>query len=112
MQLEADALRDPWWTLTAPIELAATLELPGIAGISIPRNSRSQYASLPKVSSDNLQPGDLVFWGSDGSDPGSIEHVAIYLGGNQVIQAPQSGDVVKISRMWWGGYAGAVRPSA
>jgi cell wall-associated NlpC family hydrolase len=84
----------------------------GQAGISIPRNSRSQYASLPKVSSDDLQPGDLVFWGSDGSDPGSIEHVAIYLGGNQVIQAPQSGDVVKISRMWWGGYVGAVRPSA
>jgi cell wall-associated NlpC family hydrolase len=84
----------------------------GQAGISIPRNSRSQYASLPKVSSDDLQAGDLVFWGSGGSDPGSIEHVAIYLGGNQVIQAPQSGDVVKISRMWWGGYVGAVRPSA
>jgi cell wall-associated NlpC family hydrolase len=84
----------------------------GQAGISIPRNSRSQYASLPKVSSDDLQAGDLVFWGSGGSDPGSIEHVAIYLGGNQVIQAPQSGDVVKISRMWWTGYVGAVRPSA
>jgi cell wall-associated NlpC family hydrolase len=84
----------------------------GQAGISIQRNSRAQYASLPKVSSDELQPGDLVFWGSDGSDPGSIEHVAIYLGGSQVIQAPQSGDVVKISRMWWTGYVGAVRPSA
>lgn len=82
------------------------------AGISIARNSRAQYASLPKVSSDDLQPGDLVFWGSDGSDPGSIEHVAIYLGGSQVLQAPQSGDVVKVSRMWWGGYVGAVRPSA
>jgi cell wall-associated NlpC family hydrolase len=84
----------------------------GQAGIAIPRNSRAQYASLPKVADDDLQPGDLVFWGSDGSNPGSIEHVAIYLGGNQVIQAPQSGDVVKISRMWWGGYVGAVRPSA
>jgi cell wall-associated NlpC family hydrolase len=84
----------------------------GQAGISIQRNSKAQYASLPKVSSDDLQAGDLVFWGSGGSDPGSIEHVAIYLGGNQVIQAPQSGDVVKISRMWWTGYVGAVRPSA
>ena len=84
----------------------------GRAGITIPRNSRAQYAALPKVSSDDLQPGDLVFWGSDSSDPGSIEHVAIYLGGNQVIQAPQSGDVIKVSRMWWGGYVGAVRPSA
>lgn len=84
----------------------------GRAGIAIARNSRAQYSSLPKVSSNDLQPGDLVFWGSDGSDPGSIEHVAIYLGGNQVIQAPQSGDVVKVSRMWWTGYVGAVRPSA
>jgi cell wall-associated NlpC family hydrolase len=84
----------------------------GQAGISIPRNSRAQYASLPKVADDDLQAGDLVFWGTDGSDPSSIEHVAIYLGGNQVIQAPESGDVVKISRMWWSGYVGAVRPSA
>ena len=71
------------------------------AGISIPRNSRAQYAALPKVSSDDLQAGDLVFWGSDASDPGSIDHVAIYLGGDQVVQAPQSGDVVKVSPMWW-----------
>jgi cell wall-associated NlpC family hydrolase len=84
----------------------------GRAGIAIARNSRAQYTSLPKVADDDLQPGDLVFWGTDGSDPSTIEHVAIYLGGNQVIQAPQSGDVVKISRMWWSGYVGAVRPSA
>jgi peptidoglycan DL-endopeptidase RipA len=82
------------------------------AGISIPRNSRAQYAALPKVSSNALQPGDLVFWANDPSDPTTIYHVAIYLGGDQVIQAPQSGDVIKISNMWWSGYAGAVRPSA
>jgi peptidoglycan DL-endopeptidase RipA len=82
------------------------------AGIAIPRNSRAQYTALPKVSSDDLQAGDLVFWGSDSDDPGSIEHVAIYLGGNKVVQAPQSGDVVKVSTMWWRGYVGAVRPSA
>lgn len=82
------------------------------AGIAIPRNSRAQYAALPKVSADQLQRGDLVFWGTDPSDPGAITHVAIYLGGGQVIQAPQSGDVVKISPMWWKGYTGAVRPSA
>jgi cell wall-associated NlpC family hydrolase len=82
------------------------------AGISIQRNSRAQYASLPKVSSDDLQAGDLVFWGSGGSDPGSIVHVAIYLGGGKVIQAPESGDVVKVSPMWWRNYVGAVRPSA
>lgn len=82
------------------------------AGISIPRNSRAQYAALPKVGSDDLQPGDLVFWGTDASDPSSIVHVAIYLGGGRVVQAPESGDVVKVSSMWWRDYVGAVRPSA
>ncbi|WP_245160214.1 C40 family peptidase [Blastococcus sp. CT_GayMR20] len=82
------------------------------AGISIPRNSRAQYAALPKVASNALRAGDLVFWADDPSDPDTIRHVAIYLGNNKVVQAPQSGDVVKVSTMWWGDYAGAVRPSA
>jgi cell wall-associated NlpC family hydrolase len=82
------------------------------AGIAIPRNSRSQFSDLPKVAKADLQPGDLVFWANDPSDPSTIHHVAIYLGGRKVIQAPESGDVVKVSDMWWTGYAGAVRPSA
>jgi cell wall-associated NlpC family hydrolase len=82
------------------------------AGITIPRNSRAQYASLPKVSSRNLEAGDLVFWATDPGNPQTIHHVAIYLGDGRVLQAPESGDVVKISDMWWSGYAGAVRPSA
>jgi peptidoglycan DL-endopeptidase RipA len=82
------------------------------AGISIPRNSRAQYAALPKVSSNDLRAGDLVFWATDASNPSTIYHVAIYLGNGQVVQAPESGDVVKVSSMWWRGYAGAVRPSA
>jgi cell wall-associated NlpC family hydrolase len=82
------------------------------AGIGIPRNSRAQYAELPKVGSSNLQPGDLVFWATTPSNPSTIHHVAIYLGGDQIIEAPQSGDVVKISPMRWYHYAGAVRPSA
>ncbi len=82
------------------------------AGIGIPRNSRAQYASLPKVSSDDLRPGDLVFWATDTSAPGTIHHVAIWLGGDQILEAPQSGSVVKVSSMRWKGYIGAVRPSA
>lgn len=82
------------------------------AGISIPRNSRQQYSALPKVSSNQLQRGDLVFWGIDASNPDTITHVALYLGNGQVLQAPQSNDVVRVSSMWWRGYVGAVRPSA
>nr|WP_218861109.1 NlpC/P60 family protein [Petropleomorpha daqingensis] len=82
------------------------------AGIAIPRNSRAQFTALAKVAKADLQPGDLVFWANDPADPSTIHHVAIYLGGGKVIQAPESGDVVKVSTMWWSGYAGAVRPSA
>jgi cell wall-associated NlpC family hydrolase len=82
------------------------------AGIDIPRNSRAQYAALPKVSSDSLRAGDLVFWATTPSNPQTIHHVAIYLGDGRIIEAPQSGDVVKISPMRWYHYAGAVRPSA
>ena len=84
----------------------------GQAGISIPRNSRAQYAALPKVSSDDLRPGDLVFWATNPGNPSTIYHVAIYLGNGQMVEAPQSGSVVKVSAMRWKGYAGAVRPSA
>jgi cell wall-associated NlpC family hydrolase len=43
----------------------------------------------------DLQPGDLVFWSQDGTIKG-IGHVAVYIGGGQVIEAPQSGDRIKI----------------
>ena len=82
------------------------------AGIDIPRNSRAQYAALPKVGSNDLRAGDLVFWATDPSNPQTIHHVAIYLGDGRIVEAPQSGDVVKISPMRWYHYAGAVRPSA
>uniref|UniRef100_UPI00201A3E87 C40 family peptidase n=1 Tax=Modestobacter marinus TaxID=477641 RepID=UPI00201A3E87 len=84
------------------------------AGIAIGGTSRAQWARFSDrtVGRDDLQAGDLVFWGS-GSNYNSIYHVALYLGGNKVIQAPQSGDVVRISTMWFGSdYFGAVRPTA
>jgi cell wall-associated NlpC family hydrolase len=81
------------------------------AGISIPRVASDQYAALPKVS--QLQPGDLVFWATDPNDPATIHHVAMYLGGGQVVEAPESGERVKVVPMWYGyEYIGAVRPSA
>jgi len=67
---------------------------------------------LPKVAADDLRAGDLVFWATNPSNPATIHHVALYMGNGQVVQAPQTGDVVKVSDMWWRGYAGAVRPSA
>lgn len=59
----------------------------------------------------NFRKGDLLFW-SDNGTIGGIGHVAMYIGGGNVVQAPQSGDVVKITP-WYAvesGYFGATRP--
>jgi cell wall-associated NlpC family hydrolase len=82
------------------------------AGVSIARNSRAQFATLPRVSRAALQPGDLVFWALDVDDPATIHHVALYLGGGQIVEAPHSGATVHVTSMYWSGYVGAVRPSA
>jgi cell wall-associated NlpC family hydrolase len=79
-------------------------------GISLPHYSGYQFNSGRRISRSNLMAGDLVFWAYNTSDPGSIHHVAIYIGGGRIVQAPQSGDVVKISNMWSDGYIGAARP--
>jgi cell wall-associated NlpC family hydrolase len=62
-------------------------------GISIPRVAADQSKGGQAVSRDNLQPGDLVFFGSP------ISHVGIYIGNGQYINAPKTGDVVKISSL-------------
>ncbi|CCG04061.1 C40 family peptidase [Blastococcus saxobsidens] len=84
------------------------------AGIQIGGTSREQYSRFSDrtVARADLRPGDLVFWGS-GSSYQSIYHVALYLGDNTVVHAPESGDVVKVASMRFGSdYFGAVRPSA
>lgn len=60
---------------------------------------------------DALLPGDLVFWSSDGTAAG-IHHVAIYVGDGNVVQAPDSGDIVRITPLGAvsSGYFGATRP--
>lgn len=68
---------------------------------SIPRVAQAQYDATTRVSRDDLLPGDLVFFGSSIS---SISHVGIYVGSNQFIHAPSTGDVVKYSSLT-GSYA-------
>ena len=74
-------------------------------GVSIPRTVSTQYAVGVPVSRSELQAGDLVFFNGLG-------HVGIYVGGNQFIHSPHTGDVVKISAMtgyYDSGYVGARR---
>jgi cell wall-associated NlpC family hydrolase len=75
------------------------------AGVSLPHSSRAQYASLPHVDIDQLAPGDLVFYGSP------IHHVGIYVGRGRYVNAPQTGDVVKVQSIYRSDWAGAARPS-
>jgi len=50
------------------------------------------------ITKEQAIPGDLVFWIPNG---GVAEHIAIYVGDGRVIQAPQTGDVVKYSNIWY-----------
>ena len=64
------------------------------AGVSLPHDSRQQYLQGTQVPVDQAQPGDLLFWSDDGSQP-NIYHVAIFLGGDQMIEAPTFGQTVR-----------------
>ncbi len=78
-------------------------------GINIARVAADQRNCGSYVSRENLQPGDLVFFAKGGN----IHHVGIYIGNGNMIHAPQTGDVVKISSINTeyriSQYAGAVR---
>jgi cell wall-associated NlpC family hydrolase len=76
----------------------------GRAGRSLPHSSAMQMSSGRRVSVSALQPGDLVFYGSP------VHHVALYVGGGQVIHAPQTGDVVRYASVDMMPITGAVRP--
>jgi cell wall-associated NlpC family hydrolase len=74
------------------------------AGVSLPHFAASQYAMLPHVSLSNLQPGDLVFFYRD------LHHVGIYIGNGNFVQAPRTGEVVKVSPLAGRDLVGAARP--
>jgi cell wall-associated NlpC family hydrolase len=76
------------------------------AGISLPRVTTDQFAAGPKVSTSNLQPGDLVFFYS------GISHVGIYIGNGEIIHAPRPGKTVEITKVSYMPVAGATRPAA
>jgi cell wall-associated NlpC family hydrolase len=87
------------------------------AGVQLPRTSRQQYLASLHVGQGDLAAGDLLFWAHNTSDPGSIHHVAIYLGrdGDGVdwmIDAPHTGATIQVRRVYWAGYIGATRPLA
>ncbi len=67
-------------------------------GKSLPHWSVAQYQQSTPISVGQLRPGDLVFWGSS---PGSIHHVALYIGNGQILHAPRTGQPVQIASMYY-----------
>jgi cell wall-associated NlpC family hydrolase len=74
-------------------------------GVHLEHYTRDQWGEGRPVSKDELKPGDLVFY-----YPGSLHHVALYIGGGKVVHAPHSGDQVRMATIDRGPIAGYRRP--
>ncbi|WP_311931778.1 NlpC/P60 family protein [Microbispora sp. H11081] len=81
------------------------------AGVRMPRVTYQQWVTGPQVPLSQAQPGDLLFWRNDPTNPGYISHVAIYWGDGKMLHAPRTGDVVKIADVYTKNLAGVVRVS-
>ncbi|MFD5815134.1 NlpC/P60 family protein [Streptomyces sp. NPDC059618] len=76
------------------------------AGHPIPRTSEEQWRQLKHVPIEDMRPGDLIIYFSDAS------HVALYIGGGRIIQAPRPGRWVYVSPAASMEILGVVRPDA
>jgi cell wall-associated NlpC family hydrolase len=74
------------------------------ASVNLEHGSRAQYAATAKVTFSQLQPGDLIYFYSD------LHHVAIYVGNNVFIHAPNSHSVVEYGTLNAGGTSGDGMP--
>jgi cell wall-associated NlpC family hydrolase len=72
-----------------------------IAGINLPRVSRDQFNAGGHVPVREAQPGDLMFYATDPSDPTTIHHVFLYMGDGQMVEAPYSGQNVRVQKVSW-----------
>ncbi|MEV6929628.1 NlpC/P60 family protein [Dactylosporangium sp. NPDC051485] len=87
----------------------------GQVGVRVPRVAADMYhgthAIQPSKKSpgDQLLPGDLVYFATDMSDWRTIYHMGIYIGGGKMVNAPTSGQKVKIAEVRWSRLFGATR---
>jgi cell wall-associated NlpC family hydrolase len=82
-------------------------------GVTLPRTAQQQYGATTRLTPDQLQPGDLVFFRNTYPSAEPITHVGIYVGNGRMINAPTQGDVIRempVFTGYWGAhYAGAGR---
>lgn len=72
-------------------------------GINIPRVARDQQNFGQRISLSEVLPGDMVFFNTPAT------HVGIYVGNNQYIHAPRTGDVIRVANLNWGAVSSATR---
>lgn len=82
----------------------------GKVGVRLDHWTGTQWTSGPHVPLQALRPGDLVFFAYDTSNPDSIHHVGIFIGGGRMVEAPYTGARVRISSIYRTGLIGATRP--
>lgn len=82
-------------------------------GIAVPRDVRSQYLATQKIDDDDIQPGDLLFFATEGPQ---VSHVAIAISSDQFVHAPTTNGVIRVemrkSDYWSPKYLGARRVGA
>lgn len=98
-------LGEPYvWAAAGPDEWdcsGLTMKAWAKAGVSLPHYSVAQYEQTRHISAGELRAGDLIFWADDSSDPGTIFHVALYIGGGRMIHAPRPGRPVTIDSVYY-----------
>jgi cell wall-associated NlpC family hydrolase len=109
ISVASEQIGDPYvWGATGPSAFdcsGLTQYAFSAAGIELPRVSRDQAAALPSVPNDQIQRGDLMFWGSP------VYHVGIFLrwenGQAIMLHAPKPGASVREEAAWDGWFAGS-----
>jgi peptidoglycan DL-endopeptidase CwlO len=75
------------------------------AGIYFPHLAQYQYDLTERIPLSDALPGDLIFYGT----PSNVHHVGMYIGGGEMIDAPEQGQNVSISSIYWSDLLGAGR---
>jgi peptidoglycan DL-endopeptidase CwlO len=75
------------------------------AGVDLPRVAQDQYYATERIPLADVLPGDLIFFGT----PNDVYHVGLYIGGGEMIDAPETGQDVSIQSIYWSSLLGAGR---
>jgi peptidoglycan DL-endopeptidase CwlO len=88
-----------------------TMRAWGQAGVQIEHFTGYQWNSGPHIPLNQLRPGDLMFFGGKAAKPATIQHVGLYIGDGNMVDAPHDGASVRVETINEPGLIGATRPT-